>query len=137
MLTLHFGGGIFAVAGGAIAWLASGVGLGIAVFLVLFAVTLVIGFIRRMATIYTITDRHLYIRQGLLSRREQQTTIDRVQNVSTAQTVWERMLRIGTLDFDTAGTEQAQFAFVGVAAPREVVKAVDEAQRRAGIAPQV
>jgi uncharacterized membrane protein YdbT with pleckstrin-like domain len=137
MLTLHFSGGIFAVLGGGIAWLAGGIGFGIGVFILLFAITLLIGFVRRMGTIYTITDRHLYIRHGIFSRREQQTTIDRVQNVSTRQTMWERVLRIGTLDFDTAGTDQSQFAFVGVGAPRDVVKAVDEAQRRAGVAPPV
>ena len=41
------------------------------------------------------------------------------------------------LDLSFPGTAWWPLAFVGVAAPREVVNAVDEAQRRAGIAPPV
>jgi hypothetical protein len=45
--------------------------------------------------------------------------------------VLERMLRVGTLDFDTAGTDDHGFQFEGVANPLQVVEAVDRAQREA------
>ena len=67
----------------------------------------------------------------MLSKREQQTRIDRVQNVNTEQSLRERMLRVGTVDFDTAGTDDSEFRFVGIASPDEVVSAVDRAQRDA------
>ncbi|HEX4107134.1 MAG TPA: PH domain-containing protein [Solirubrobacteraceae bacterium] len=135
MLDVHLGGLLLAVVAGVIGDLVKDVGIGIAAFAVVFLLTLGIGYLRRMATLYTVTDRHLHIRQGILTRREQQTTIDRVQNVSTSQSLFERVLLIGTVDFDTAGTEQSEFQFVGVASPRQVVKAVDEAQHRAGVEP--
>jgi uncharacterized membrane protein YdbT with pleckstrin-like domain len=109
-------------------------GLGVLVFLVLFAIALLVGFVRRVATVYTITNQRLRIQTGLLARRVQQTRIDRVQNVNTSQSVADRVLRVGTVDFDTAGTDDSEFRFVGVSSPADVVAAVDVAQREAAAA---
>jgi uncharacterized membrane protein YdbT with pleckstrin-like domain len=84
-----------------------------------------------MSTTYLVSNQRLYIRRGLLSKREQQTRIDRVQNVNTEQSLRERMLRVGTVDFDTAGTDDSEFRFVGIASPGNVVNAVDRAQHEA------
>jgi uncharacterized membrane protein YdbT with pleckstrin-like domain len=127
MLDLHLGGVALAVLGGAIGELAAGWGVAIAVFLAIFLVSLLIGFVRRAATLYTISDRRLYIRHGIFSRTEQHATLDRVQNVEANQTLFERLLRIGTVDFDTAATDDSVFAFAGVAAPKRVLAAVDRA----------
>ena len=98
---------------------------------VLVAAVLAFGLFKRMSTTYLVSTQRLYIRRGMLSKREQQTRIDRVQNVNTEQSLRERMLRVGTVDFDTAGTDDSEFKFVGIASPREVVNAVDRAQRDA------
>ncbi|MEA2330328.1 MAG: hypothetical protein QOH58_466 [Thermoleophilaceae bacterium] len=92
---------------------------------------LLAGFLKRMATVYTITNQRLRIKRGLLAKSVQQTRIDRVQNVNTAQGVLERVLRVGTVDFDTAGTDDSEFAFRGVSSPTRVVEAVDRAQSAA------
>jgi uncharacterized membrane protein YdbT with pleckstrin-like domain len=97
----------------------------------LVAAVLVYGFAKRMATTYLVSTQRLYIRRGLLAKRIQQTRIDRVQNVNTAQSPLERALRVGTVDFDTAGSDDSEFRFVGIAAPDGVVGAVDRAQREA------
>jgi hypothetical protein len=39
---------------------------------------------------------------------------------------------VGTVDFDTAGTDDSDFTFTGVGSPHRVVEAVDRAQREAG-----
>jgi uncharacterized membrane protein YdbT with pleckstrin-like domain len=130
MLDFHLSGLLAALAGGAIARLVTGDwGLAIAVFAALLALSLLVGFVRRVSTHYTITDRRLHIRRGILSRTEQHTTIDRVQNVETRQTLFERLLRIGTVAFDTAGTDDSQFSFEAVARPKQVVAAVERAQQ--------
>ncbi len=95
------------------------------------ALLIVVGLIRRIATVYTITNQRLRIKRGLLSKRIQQTRIDRVQNVNTDQSVLERVLRVGTVDFDTAGTDDSDFTFAGVSSPSRVVEAVDRAQHAA------
>jgi uncharacterized membrane protein YdbT with pleckstrin-like domain len=116
---------------GVIVALAASTALGIVAFAVLFAVMVLVGFVRRMATNYMITSQRLYIRRGILSKSEQQTRIDRVQNVNTNQTLVQRMLFVGTVDFDTAGTDDSEFRFVGVSSPGKIVQAVDRAQREA------
>ena len=103
----------------------------LAVLVAIAGVALVVagGFVKRMATRYVITSERLHIRRGVLTKRTQETRIQRVQNVNTDQRFFERVLQIGTVDFDTAGTDDSEFRFVGVADPGEVVQAVDRAQR--------
>jgi uncharacterized membrane protein YdbT with pleckstrin-like domain len=107
------------------------VGLGILVGAVLVALVLLYGLIKRVATVYMVSSQRLYIRRGILAKRVQQTRIDRVQNVNTEQTLLDRILRVGKVDFDTAGTDDSEFRFVGIASPDKVVAAVDQAQREA------
>jgi uncharacterized membrane protein YdbT with pleckstrin-like domain len=95
------------------------------------ALVVLVGFIRRIATVYTITNQRLRIKRGILSKKIQQTRIDRVQNVNTEQSVIDRLLRVGTVDFDTAGTDDSDFTFAGVSSPSRVVEAVDRAQHAA------
>ena len=92
-----------ALAAAVVLWLISGTGLGILAFVVVLAGVLVVGFVRRVATVYMISTQRLWIRRGILSKHVQQTRIDRVQNVNTEQRFIERILRVGTVDFDTAG----------------------------------
>jgi uncharacterized membrane protein YdbT with pleckstrin-like domain len=99
------------------------------VFAVVFALTILIGFVRRMFTVFMITNQRLRIQRGIIARNVQQTRIERVQNVNTEQGVIDRMLRVGAVDFDTAGTTDADFRFDGVDNPEDVVQAVDVAQR--------
>jgi uncharacterized membrane protein YdbT with pleckstrin-like domain len=107
-------------------------GTGIIVFVVLIALVVAIGYLRRLSTRYSISDERLWIRRGLLARHTQETRLTRVQNVNTDQSVLERMLRVGTVDFDTAGsdTPEADFAFRGVSNPAQVARTVDAAIRQ-------
>lgn len=96
---------------------------------VLVALVIVGGYVWRMATTYTITNRRLHIKRGIVARRTQEARLERVQNVNTSQSALQRLLRVGTVDFDTAGTDDHGFRFDGVADPTGVVQAVDRAQR--------
>ena len=114
----------------AIGYLLDGIGLGVGFILLVMAIVLVAGFIRRFATVYTITSERLRIKHGIIARHVQQTDIERVQNVNVNQSVIERLLQVGTVDFDTAGTDDSEFKFAGVEDPEEVVAAVDRAKKR-------
>ncbi len=96
------------------------------------ALTILIGFIKRVATSYTITDRRLHIKRGIVSRTIQETRLERVQNVNFHQGVFQRILQIGDVDFDTAAGDDYDFTFGGVAEPADVVHRVDEATHHAG-----
>jgi uncharacterized membrane protein YdbT with pleckstrin-like domain len=122
-----------AVVIGVIVALAASVTAGVIAGVVLVALALLYGFVKRMATVYMVSTQRLYIRRGILSKRVQQTRIDRVQNVNTDQSLFERLLRVGKVDFDTAGTDDSDFIFTGISNPDRVVSAVDRAQRDAAV----
>jgi uncharacterized membrane protein YdbT with pleckstrin-like domain len=97
------------------------------------------GLFRRLRTTYTITDRRLTVHIGILSRELHECRLERVQNVNASQSILERLLGIGTVDFDTAGGSEFDFKFRGVEGPQQIVRTVDralqalqEAQRHAG-----
>jgi len=135
-LSFYVRGILLALAGALIAAAVTAIGSGYSwgwtsgVFVLLVAVVIVGGFLYRMTTTYTITDQRLRIRRGILARHVQETRVERVQNVTTDQSLLDRVLRVGKVDFDTAGTDDSDFTFRGVASPERVVRAVDEAHRR-------
>src|SRR4051812_30060751 len=131
LLSFYIGGILAAAVVGVVVALIASTAIGVLVGLVLVALALVVGFVRRMTTTFMVSTQRLYIRRGLLSKRVQQTRIDRVQNVNTNQRLRDRILRVGTVDFDTAGSDDSDFTFVGIASPGQVVAAVDRAQRDA------
>jgi uncharacterized membrane protein YdbT with pleckstrin-like domain len=135
ILAYYIQGLVGALVVAAIGFLLDGIGLAVGLFLLVEALVLAAGFIRRFATIYTITTQRLRIKHGLIARHVQQTDIERVQNVNTSQSVLERMLQVGTVDFDTAGSGDSDFTFAGVEDPEEVVAAVDRAQKRPAATP--
>jgi uncharacterized membrane protein YdbT with pleckstrin-like domain len=131
VLLFYVGGVALAAAAAAIGALVSGAGTAILVGLVVLVLVLLVGLTKRKATRYVITTERLHIRRGILSKATQETRILRVQNVNTEQSLFARIMQVGTVDFDTAGTDDSEFRFVGVANPSGVVRAVDKAQRTA------
>jgi uncharacterized membrane protein YdbT with pleckstrin-like domain len=97
------------------------------IVLIIVGITVLAGFVKRVATTYTITDRRLNIRRGIISREVQETRLERVQNVNYQQSVYQRLMQIGDVDFDTAATDDYNFVFAGVADPADVVHSVDRA----------
>jgi uncharacterized membrane protein YdbT with pleckstrin-like domain len=141
ILGFYIKGALLAVGAGIVAAVASRIaeddvksGWVIAAVLGVLGVLLVVGWLKRLATTYTITTRRLHIQRGIVARRNQEARLDRVQNVNTSQSVLERVLRVGTVDFDTAGTGDSDFKFAGVADPPEIVQAVHHAQTEAASA---
>ena len=91
------------------------------------AIGVLAGFIKRVATRYTITNKRLNVKHGIISRDVQETRLERVQDVRYSQSVVQRLLQIGDVDFDTAADDPTSFVFAGVAEPREIVELVNTA----------
>lgn len=102
-------------------------GLAAAIAAALVVLTLVIGYLRRVSTKYLITNQRLRISRGIVRRHVQETRLERVQNVNYQQTVLDRVLGVGTVEFDTAGSDDSEFRFEWVDGPEQVVRAVDHA----------
>jgi uncharacterized membrane protein YdbT with pleckstrin-like domain len=124
ILDFYFKGLVLIVVAGAIAGLITdvasnkvNVAIVAAVVLAGFAVILIVGLVKLIATTYTISSRRLTIHIGILSRELHETRLERVQNVNATQSVLERMLGIGTVDFDTAAGAEYDFSFRGVGDP--------------------
>jgi uncharacterized membrane protein YdbT with pleckstrin-like domain len=129
VLSFYIGGFLGAVVVGVIVALLASIPLGVAAGVVLIALVIVVGLIKRWATDYMVSNQRLYIRRGILSKHVQQTRVDRIQNVNTDQRIRDRILRVGTIDFDTAGTDDSDFRFVGISNPVRVAQEVDRALR--------
>jgi uncharacterized membrane protein YdbT with pleckstrin-like domain len=127
ILGFYLKGVLVAAIAGVLAKLLDGDGTVYVVVLVVIGLTVLIGFVKRVATTYTITDRRLNIKRGIVSREVQETRLERVQNVNYRQSVYQRIMQIGDVDFDTAATDDYNFVFAGVANPEEVVHRVDQA----------
>jgi uncharacterized membrane protein YdbT with pleckstrin-like domain len=134
MLGFYLKGFVAAIGVGAVAGVVSAIADGsvqtgwvVAGVLVTLVVVVATGLVRRLRTTYTITDQRLTIDRGLLSRDVQETRLERVQNVNSRQSLLERMMRVGTVDFDTAAGSEYDFAFRGVTRPHEIVQTVDRA----------
>jgi uncharacterized membrane protein YdbT with pleckstrin-like domain len=134
MLGFYLRGTLAAVVAGAVAGAASAIvehhvraTWVIAAVAVIYASVLLLGLIRRQTTTYTITDQRLTIDHGLLRRDVHETRLERVQNVNSSQSLPQRLLRVGTVDFDTAGSAEFDFAFRGVAEPHRIARTVDRA----------
>ena len=128
ILGFYLKGALVGAAAGVLAGLIrSSTSLAVVKFIVIVAVTVLVGFIKRVATIYTITDRRLNIKVGIVSRKVQETRLQRVQNVNYNQGVYERLMQIGDVEFTTAGTDESNFVFAGVSQPEQVVQQVEHA----------
>jgi uncharacterized membrane protein YdbT with pleckstrin-like domain len=137
LLSFYAGGVALAVLGGAIAGLAASPVAGVLVGVGIAALTLVVGWVRRFFTKYLITNQRLRVSRGFVRRRVQETRLERVQNVNYQQGVLDRVLNVGSVDFDTAGTDDSEFQFQWVRDPEHIVRAVDEAVAEAGGQPGI
>jgi uncharacterized membrane protein YdbT with pleckstrin-like domain len=123
--------GVAAVVLVVVGLLADSWGTAIVIAAVIAALTLVVGYLRRIGTKYLITTQRLRISRGLVRKAVQETRLERVQNVNYQQGVLDRVLGVGSVDFDTAGTDDSEFRFEWVNHPEEVVRAVDRAVEEA------
>jgi len=122
----YFMGVLIAAAAVAIGVVADQAGIGAAAGGVILLIVLLVGWLRRITTRYLITSRRLQIRRGILAKNIEETRVDRVVDVTVRQGVFDRVLRIGAVDFDNASAQQGDlFRFVGIAAPENVVRAID------------
>jgi uncharacterized membrane protein YdbT with pleckstrin-like domain len=129
---------VVAAAAAAIGYFAADKSAGVAAAagVAVFVIVLVVGFLRRITTRYLITSRRLQIRRGLLSKNVEETRVERVVDVTVRQSVWQRMLLIGDVDFDNASAQQGDlFRFAGIASPNEVTQAVNRVHEEAHAGP--
>ena len=72
--------------------------------LVLVAVPLVVvPYLRWRTTHYVITSHRVMVRKGILSKSDKDITLSKITDVSFRQTLFDRIIRSGTLTIESAG----------------------------------
>jgi uncharacterized membrane protein YdbT with pleckstrin-like domain len=69
---------------------------------------LIVVWVRWQATAYTLTDQRINIETGVFSRSSKTIPIDRIQDCTTKQTLFGRMLGYGRVEVDAAGAQGAE-----------------------------
>ena len=75
----------------------------LAAVLVVLAVTVVRPVLRWRTTHYVLTTSRLLVRTGVLTRRGRDVALSRITDVSSRQTLWQRIVRSGTVTVESAG----------------------------------
>jgi uncharacterized membrane protein YdbT with pleckstrin-like domain len=69
---------------------------------------LIVVWIRWQSTAYTLTDQRIQIETGVFSRQSKMIPIDRIQDCTTKQSLFGRMLGYGRVEVDAAGAQGAE-----------------------------
>jgi uncharacterized membrane protein YdbT with pleckstrin-like domain len=69
---------------------------------------LIVVWIRWQSTAYTLTDQRIKIDTGVFGRSSKTIPIDRIQDATTKQTLFGRMLGYGRVEVDAAGAQGAE-----------------------------
>ena len=83
-------------------------------------------------TDYVVTNRSLYVKQGILSTNIESVDLDRIQNTEFTQSFWGKQLGFGTIEISTAGSSGADISFDDVEDARDVREEISRVQRAAG-----
>ncbi|MFB6173223.1 MAG: PH domain-containing protein [Halobacteriales archaeon] len=102
---------------------------GIGLLILLFAPASYLGIAH---TDYVVTNRSLYVKQGILSTNIESVDLDRIQNTEFTQSFWGKQLGFGTIDISTAGSAGADISFDDVEDARDVRERISAAQREFG-----
>jgi uncharacterized membrane protein YdbT with pleckstrin-like domain len=92
-------------------------------------VTVVWAFLETIRWKYTITNRRVFVRHGLVSIHEQTARLERVQDITLHQTLFDRMFGVGKLVVDTAGSSGGALEFKALVEPTRVREVLDAAVR--------
>ena len=92
-------------------------------------VTIVWAFLETIRWKYTVTNRRVFVRRGLVSINEQTARLERVQDITLHQTLFDRLFGVGKLEIDTAGSSGGAFEFKALIDPAHVREILDTAVR--------
>jgi uncharacterized membrane protein YdbT with pleckstrin-like domain len=78
---------------------------------------------------YTITNHRVFVRHGLVSVNEQTARLERVQDITLHQSLFDRLFGVGRLLIDTAGSSGQALEFKALVDPGHVREVLDTAVR--------
>ena len=100
----------------------------VAMFVYLIAVVIY----RRYSWAYTINGETIESREGLIARKVKSIRIQDLRNINVNQSLWQRLMGVGDVEFSSAGGSGIEVVFRGVDKPLQVKQL---AQRMQGKSP--
>ena len=101
---------------------------GILSFIIIGLIIIAWALLERANTVFTVTNRRVTAKRGILSRSTQEVLISDIRTINTTQTFTERLFGIGTVHVGSAGTGGLEVIFDGI--PRaDAVKDMISRQR--------
>ncbi len=88
----------------------------VAVFVYLIAVVVY----RRYSWAYTIDAETIESREGIIARKVKSIRVQDLRNINVNQSLWQRLLGVGDVEFSSAGGSGIEVSFRGVDKPLEV-----------------
>lgn len=77
----------------------------------------VLAFYRRYRWLYTIDREHIESRRGLIGRQVRAVRIRDLRNINVRQSLMQRLLNVGEVEFSSAAGEEVEVVFFGVPDP--------------------
>jgi len=77
---------------------------------------------------FTIDDDSIESRRGIIGRTVQSIRIEDLRNINVRQSLVERMLGVGSVEFSTAGGSGIEVVFFGIEDPLELKEGVQQMQ---------
>jgi len=87
------------------------------------AISFGLRWLRRRTTNFVLTTDRLVLRSGILAKRGKEIPLERINDITFHQTVFERLIRAGDLMIESAG-QSGQEVFVGLPGPERVQNAL-------------
>jgi len=110
-------------------WAGLSTGINLIVVAIIAAVVLVWTIWETIRWKYSITNRRVFVRHGLISINEQTARLERVQDVTLHQSPFDRLFGVGRLLIDTAGSSGGALEFKALVQPAHVREVLDTAVR--------
>jgi uncharacterized membrane protein YdbT with pleckstrin-like domain len=80
-------------------------------------------FVTWYSTYFVLTSDRVIYRSGVVRRRSREIPLERINTVTTTQTLFERLLQIGDVEIESASTDGAQ-RFLDIRRPEDVQKEI-------------
>ncbi len=100
------------------------------ILLLIGSIILIRAIVRKLRTEYVITNKRLYSKYGVVSRNVRQADITKLTDTSFTQTFFDRILGIGSVYVNTAGSNAPEIVFIGLKDPKYVIGIVENVKNR-------
>lgn len=99
---------------------------GVAMLGVPFCIVCTIMLYRHLSYLFTVDDFNIESRHGIIAREVSSIRVEDVRNITVKQSLFERILFMGDIEFSSAAGPEAEVVFKKISAPMRVKRKIQE-----------